>query len=339
MVSILKSRTTAPDLKLTVDALRRSCISQLLRYYAIVVNNRKVVKLEGDYPMMNILKSYVSDSEDIKHNIVNFYYTLLELMQEERVEDYYKLKITIFSKNLFDKSELRRFFGILINYCSRRINKKDNRFIQEKFELYKESLRRGVWTYHFQFPDTTFIQVIKTGLKANQQEWVNDFVEEYTHELSPDVRENTINYGGALYAFYIGKYDAAKDFLYNVNTITDTIARMQIKILSIKICYDNNELKFDNVDTHPINSELEALQQLTRPGSGTKISEDNRIYFANFVNFFKRILNRKKKIIEKEPLNIKNIEALKTELTEIQPLAEWVWLNDKLDELMKEVKS
>jgi len=111
-----------------------------------------------------------------------------------------------------------------------------------------------------------------------------------------------------------------------------------VKILFIKIYYDKNNLNLHNIDTHPINAELEALRQLTHPGSDTKMSEENRLDYANFANFFKRILHRKKKLVEKATITHQNIEALKTELTEMESLRERDWLNDKLDELMEEIK-
>jgi len=120
-----------------------------------------------------------------------------------------------------------------------------------------------------QFSATKFSEIIYSALIVNQPEWADDFIKQYSHELGPDVRENTVNYGRALCAFHVGKYDAAQDFLYAI-TVMNFSVRISIKILLIKIYYDKNELNFHNIDTHPINSELEALRQLTRPGSNTK---------------------------------------------------------------------
>jgi len=338
MTVILKNRSMSPKMKLNMDALRQYFLSQLLRHYCFTIDSQKNHKTKHHYPMMEVLKSYVANSTDIEHYTIKFYYTFLKWIQDEKVEDYEELKVMIYSSDTFDNHELRQLFTVFTNFCSRKIKQGDDRFMQERFDLYKESLRRGMLTEGVQFSALKFIQIVDTGLAVNQPEWTNKFIEQYSHELGPDVREDTVNYTKALYAFHIGRYDVAQDFLHVVDKVMDYRVRLQMKTLLIKIYYDKNELTFDNIDTHPINSELDALLQLIRPGSNIKMSEDNRISYANFANFFKRILNRRKKLIGKETISIDNIEALKIDLTNMEFLRERNWLNDKLNELIEELK-
>jgi len=339
MTAIHKNRSMASIMKVNVDVLRQYFLSELLRHYVFAMSVQKNLKTDKNYPMLKVLKSYVADSDDIEHYTIRVYYTFLKLTQEGQIEDYDELKAMIYSSNTFDNHELRQFFTLLTNFCSRKINQGDDRFMQERFELYKESLRKGILTEGVQFAALKFIQIVKTALAVNQEEWTNKFIEQHSRELGPDVREDTVNYTKSLCAFHINKYDVAQDFLHNIDKIMNPWDRMDMKILLIKIYYDKNELTLYNIGTHPIDSELDALLQLIRPGSNIKISEDNRISYANFAKFFKRILNRRKKIIEKATLSIDDIKALKTELTNIELLKERDWLNDKLNELMEDVKS
>jgi len=338
MTAIHKNRSMAPKMKLNIDALRQYCLGQLLRSYCFAVHTQKIIKTEYSYPMLEVLKSYVSDNEDIEHYTIRVYYTFLRLVQEERIEDYDELKAMIYSSNTFDNHEFRHMSALLINFCSVRIYQGDKRFMQERLELYKECLKRGALTEGVQLSAQRFILIIHTALAVNQPEWTNEFIEQYGEELGPDVREDIVKYGKALCAFHAGKYDIAQDFLNVMEKVMDSWVLIEIKILLIKIYYDKSELTFDNIDTHPINSELEALIQLTRPGSKINMSDNTRLGFANFTNFFKRILNRRKKIIGKERLSIDNIKALKTELTKIEPLKKRDWLNDKLNELLEDLE-
>lgn len=338
MTVILKKDNAATDMQLTVDALCQYSISLLLCYYGFSISTQEIFKTDYSYPILEMLASHISKSEYIKHYTIRFYYTLLKLIKEKQVEDYDKLKIMIASQNTFPGHELRQIFTLLINFCIDKINQGDDRFTKERFDLYKEALRRGILTNDVQFSPRKFNQIVYSALLANQPEWADDFIEQYSHELGPDVRENTVNYSKALCAFHVGKYDVAQDFLYAIDKVLNVSIRIHIKILLIKIYYDKNDLNFHNIDTHPINSELEALRQLTRPGNNIKLTEDTRLPYANFANFLKRILNRKKKIIEKQAPIRQNIEALKAELSEIQFLTHRKWLSDKLEELMSMIK-
>jgi len=338
MTSIPKNLAVASDMKLTMDALCRYAFSTLLRYYCYVLNAQEHIKMKHNYPIMEVLESYITDSKYLEHYTIRVYYKLLKLIKEKRVEDYYEFKNMI-TKDTFNNTELRYLFGLLYNFCIIKIRQGDNRFIKEEFYLYKESLKRGILTAGIRFSERKFVFIIKSALSMNQPEWADNFIEKYSNELRPDVRENTVNYGKALYAFYIGEYSRAKDFLHMIDKVTDFSTRLRIKMLLIKIYYDNNELTSHNIDTHPINSELESLKQLIRPGTSSKLSEFSRSDFAGFANFFKRILSRKKRLIKKESLDSDNIEALKTELAGTESIMQRYWLNDKLDELIEEVKS
>jgi len=218
---ILKNRNVADNMKQTVDALRQYTVSQLLRYYCSIANAQKVIKLVGNYPMMEMIKSYIPESNDINHYTIRVYYTLLKILEDERTEDYDELKRMIYQKDAFDGSEFRQLLGFLTNFCNRKIHQGNEQFIKEKFDLYKTGLERGVWTEDIRFSEHQFIQMISTALELNQLEWTDDFMEVYGDKLAPDLRENILNYGKALRAFQAGMYDEAQDFLNTIDTSID----------------------------------------------------------------------------------------------------------------------
>jgi len=337
---VLKNRDTAYSMEKTVDTLRHYTLSQLLRYYCGMVNTGKIVKTENNYYFISMLTKYLENSEDLNIFAVRIYYMLLKVLKKEEIKDYYELKKYLFEQlHFFDAKELRELLNFLSNYCNRMIHKGNVRFAKEKFELYSVGLERECWTKDTAFSPHQFIQIISTALKLNKTTWANDFIIKYGDKLSPDLRNNMLNYGYALCAFEAGKYDVAHDFLSQIDTIEDFIFRLRIKILLIKIYYDKNELTYKNIDTHPINTELETIKHFVLPSTNKKIAEVSRQRYGNFANFFKRILNRKKKIIDKVPPNIASIQALKTELADLQPLTERAWLAKKLDDLIEEVRT
>lgn len=337
---VLKNRDTAASMQKAVDTLRHYTLSQLLRYYCGMVNTGKVVKTENNDSFIGVLTEYLENSEDLNIFIVRIYYMLLKVLKKEEIKDYYELKKQLFEQlHFFDAKALRELLNFLSNYCNRMIHKGNPQFIEEKFELYTVGLERECWTKDIAFSPHQFIQIISTALKLNKITWANDFIAQYGNQLSPNLRDNMLNYGYALCAFEAGKYDAAHGFSSQIDAIEDFIFRLRIKILLIKIYYDKNELTYKNIDTHPINAELEAIKHFVLPSTNKKIAEVSRQRYGNFANFFKRILNRKKKIIDKKNLSITNIQVLKTELADLQPLTERAWLAEKLDELIEEVST
>ncbi len=65
-----------------------------------------------------------------------------------------------------------------------------------------------------------------------------------------------------------------------------------------------------------------------------KMSENYRLMFNNFVKIYNRILTQKKRLICNKPLTQSNIQALQNDLTDLKPLIERTWLEEKVRELM-----
>jgi len=84
-----------------------------------------------------------------------------------------------------------------------------------------------------------------------------------------------------------------------------------------------------DLDSHPLNYELEALRQNVSVRN-KKMSEPLRQSYNNFANVFKRILDRKKKLMMGQELSAERVRKLQDELENISPLVERGWLMEKV---------
>jgi len=285
------------------------------------------------------IKTYLENSSDKEIPVIRVYYSLLKLLENEQSEDYYDLKNYLFKYlNNFGTTDIRHFFNVMTNHCNWKMKYGASEFIQERFEVYKKGIELKCWSAGTYFSEHQFIHVVKTALALHEIDWVQTFFEEHKKLLNPKVREVFVNYYQALLAFELKEYDKAQDYLGRINTSDDFAYHIQFKILYVKIFYDTQTLNIDNADTHPINYEIEALRQYLLEGNNKNMAETIRQVYSNFTNFFKRILNRKKKLIYDEPLNQTNIHVLQNDLAELNPLIERTWLEEKIDELMQAIK-
>jgi len=263
---------------------------------------------------------------------------LLKVLDGGSPDDYYQLKDTLFNQlDVFDTDELRDVLIGMYNYCYRMVAYKDNRFTKEVFDLHIVGLNHGCSFINSFFSADEFVEIFRYGLLLNKIEWVDMFFEKYKNKLLPNLRDNILNYCQGIYAFHKQDYDLAQEYLNNIDTTKDFFYHIHYKILLLQIYYDKNEFNLSNIDTHPINYELEALRQYLLPSTYKQMSANARERYSNFANFFKRILNRKKKLIYSQPLTKANIELLQTGLNDLQPLVRHLWLKEKVSELMEEV--
>jgi len=339
MTILLGNRNTNTELQRVIETLRQSFFSKSLKYYCSVINYEKILKVKFDYPFLEHIKVHLENSSDKEIPVIRVYYLLLKLLQYEQQGDYYDLKKYLF-KHLsnFGTTDIRQFFNFMTNYCIRKVKYGFEEFIQERFEIYQKGIGLKCWSAGTYFSEHQFVHIVKTALALREIDWVQTFFENHKNLLNPKVKDVFVNYYQALLSFELKQYDKAQDHLGQINTADDFVYYIQFKILYIKIFYDTKTLNIDNADSHPINYEAEALRQYLLEGNNKNMAETTRLLYSNFTNFFKRILNRKKKLLYDEPITTANLEALQNDLADLKPLIERTWLEEKITELIKEIK-
>ena len=339
LTMLIGNRNTDTELQRVVETLRQSFFSKSLKYYCAVINREKVLKVKYNCPFLEYIKTHLENSDDKNVPIIRIYYSLFKLLEQEKEEDYYDLKDYLFKYvENFGMTDIRQSFNVMTNYCGLKIRYGSQEFIRENFEVYQRGIKLKCWSTGIYFSEHQFVHIVKTALALHEIDWVQAFFEEHKNLLNPKVQDIFVNYYQALLAFELKEYDKAQDYLSKINTVDDFSYYIQFKILYIKIFYDTNTLNIDNAGTHLINYEIEALRQYLLEGNNKNMSETIRQLYNNFTNFFKRILNRKKKLIYDEPVSQSNLQALQNDLADLKPLIERTWLEEKITELMKEIK-
>lgn len=328
---ILRNRRATGSMENAINSFRVFCIVQLLRFYCAVENSKNILAFESEFPFKQILLDYLKHSNDTQHFTVNIYYRLYLLLENKREEDYYTLKEILFgSLDKFDANTLRQFFAYMSNYCLIMSLNGHTTFIHERFLVYEHGLRLKCWTAGIYFSQHQFIQILNVGLLLDKLEWTKQFYSDYKDRLAPNVAENTQFFCLSKLAFHEKKYQEAQEHLSSITQLEDFYRKLEVKIMLIKIYYDNGDLGFDNFDIHPIHNELEALRINTLKGSGTKIAVQTRIQFSNFAHILKKILAIRRNQLFKR-VNSNDITKLKTLLLQTKPITDETWLTSKID--------
>jgi len=330
---ILRNRKASNSMKQVVDTLRISCITQLLRYYCALINFKNFLTFETQFPFKEVLLNYLESSDDLEDFTVNLYYRLLVLLEKGEKADYFTFKELLFdSFDAFNKNEIRQFFAFMTNYCLNMISKGHEEFIKERFQIYKHGLKLECWTAGIHFSQHQFVKILNVSLMLDELDWVKQFFNQYKGQLSPHVAQNTILFCQSKIAHHEQQYDLAQESLNQITQLEDFYWKLQVKVLLLKIYYDNNALTFENFDIHPIHKGLEALRINTLKGSGTKIAPSTRVMYSNFAEILKKILviRRNQYFKQGNPADITKLETL---FLGAKPIAESQWLWRKIDGL------
>ena len=97
--------------------------------------------------------------------------------------------------------------------------------MKEIFLLYQLQLQQELIIDEGYLSDLHYKNIVTTGIRLQELEWVKQFIEEYREALRPAVRENAYSFNLASYYHAVGKYDevlallqevAYSDFRYNL---------------------------------------------------------------------------------------------------------------------------
>lgn len=333
--TILHNRSSKVNIQEVIDDLIASYISQLLKYYCAAKSREDLLKIKYDYPLIDAVKEYVEGNLNKNIPIIQMYYVLLKLIEEDKPEYYYELKNYLFEHiEAFDIIEIRHFFNFMTNYCIEKNKKGEKQFLIEQHEIYKYGLKLGCWNSGTYFSVHQFINIVLNAIRLDQINWGEAFITKYKERLAPEAKDDILNYSHAMIYFHTKELEKAQDALIKINSSGDFIYHIGFKVLLVKIYYELQELNIDNADSHPINYEVEAIRHYVSTRN-KKMSEFLRKSYNNFVNTFKSILERRKKLIYGEALSPTSIKKLQDKLSGISPLVEQIWLKEKIDELLQ----
>ena len=222
-------------------------------------------------------------------------------------------KLIIKHQNLFPTSEIRVLYIMAINHCIQKINQEGgSTYLQEAFSLYRLGIEKDFLITNGIISRFSYRNIVSSGLKLQEFDWVSNFIHQYKKHLEKAVRESTFHYCLSRYHYETGDYLEAMKILQQ-NKYKDLISNLAAKTLLMKIYYEHQE---NNVLEYFLIS-FEAF---------IKRKKEIGYHKANYLN----IIRLMKKMLTLNPFDKKAKLKLQEEVKTTQPLSERVCFLEQL---------
>lgn len=211
--------------------LDRFYLAEKLRYYCTVLNHQHVAALEYNMLFIDEIINHVES-----HNysdvppIVMYYQILLTYKEPDNKAHYEHLRNLIDQHiHLFPETEAKEILDAALNYSTKKINAGQMEYMREMFELYIKSLENGVLLVRGNISPWSFKNIVTAGLRLNEFDWIENFIQEYSIHLDVRYRKNAITFNLAQLYFYKKEYEKVisqlsqveyDDMTYNLNSKT-----------------------------------------------------------------------------------------------------------------------
>ncbi|MEO1262141.1 MAG: hypothetical protein AAFZ15_25270 [Bacteroidota bacterium] len=297
------------------DHLTSYYLSEMLRHACSALTHQSISAQVYD---LNLLEQVLQLAESFgfaqRPSIAIYYHACKSLQSPENQIhfDYWK-KYLKRSAGEFSDAELRGIYLLGINFCIRQMNRGNQQFIREAFDLYHAALERDLLTEGGYITAFTFKNIIRIGTALQEEEWTAAFFAKYQHLLHPTERTNITRYNKAFLFFSKGAYDQAMPLLQQVE-FADTLNNLDARRMLLRSYFELGEMQALDSLLHSFSTFLHRQRDLGY----------HRDMYLNLTRLLRQF-------IEMPPDDITALDKLLVKVEATSPVAEKDWLLEKIN--------
>ncbi len=276
-------------------------------------------KLSFTSEVSYLTKKHFTNLENLPH--IEIYYQIIQILSETEADDnYYKLKELIAKNAHFFPRDVAvdELYGAAQNYCVKKINLGERKFLNELFELFKLQIQQNILLSEGKLSPWYFRNIIVVALRLGEYDWTEEFINEYKPYLSDEHRENAVTYNLAQLYFYQKKYNKVIQQLQFVE-YDDISYNLNSKTILMATYYELDEIE-------PLYSLTDTFRTyLSRQRKLKRLPQSKIEDYLHLIRFIRRLI----KIIpnDKEGLN-----KLKKDVKATKGVVNATWLLEKIAE-------
>ena len=315
----LGKRDVETNVEEIANNLDRFYLAEKLKYYCDVLSQQYSVSFEYEILFLEEIIAHIKKYRYEEVPPIAVYFQIyLAYTEGDKEEHYFKLKDLLEKHGLeFPKEEAQEIYTFAINYCTRKINKGNQAFLREYFDLYKDLLKKDILIVEGEMEPGLFRNIVVVGLRLGEMAWTEQFIHDYQPYLPEAQRENTVSFNLSQLYFYKRDFDKVIETLRHVE-YEDVITNLNAKTLLLTTYYEIDEIE-------PLYSLMESFRAYLNRHKD--ISSRRRKSFLQFIRFVK-------KLSKTMPGDSKRIDSLREELESSKGVASSQWIAEKIEELV-----
>lgn len=322
-------RQTKDRLQEMVDHLDSFYIIKKLKWSCEMLNRSRIVNTNYSLHLIEDIEKLIQQAE-ISHlqvPLIVLYHQVYLSLTQKKSEPYFKQLCLLLEKHVgvLSKSEAVSLYRYAQNYCIGKINKGENSYMQELFDIYKQLLSNELILENGVLAHPHYKNIVTLGLRLKSYDWIKNFIEDYQVYLVEHIRENAYHFNLATYFYETGDFNQVVQLLNSVE-FTDVYYEISSKYILMKVYYDLEEF--------PLLSYL--IISFERYIKRNKaVSSQNRQGILHFLMILKKLAKIKEwQTFKSDAFILTQKDKVATLLKKKAPIVNSVWLKQKFDNLI-----
>ena len=221
----------AYDVQFMANKLKQSCLQ---------LSHQAVIRVDYDAGLLPSVLAFLESSEYLDIPAIAIYFYTYRALTEGSEKDFQKLKKQLLShQHQFPPAEMADVLLLAINFCIKKLNTGQEKYVREAFELYRMGLENGLLLQghlsRFAYKNT-----VALGLRLGEFEWIEKFIPEYSPHLNLRYRKSYFTYNLARLAYFRKDFSQAMKLLVKVGS-ADLLLNIDARILLLKMYFELDE--------------------------------------------------------------------------------------------------
>ncbi len=323
------SRTTDKSIERKTISLDLFYLTSKLKSCCEMLNRQNIVSEQYEIRMLEEVKAFVGNNFQLLENYpaIVIYYQILLTLQESATEEHYHKLTELLERHAaqIEKNELRTLYDYAQNYCIKKINSGNSKYLNEIFKLYKTLLQQElILDENGNLSQWDYKNIVTTGTRLKEYKWCEKFLHDYKEKLPAADRENAFVFNLATLYYSQKDYDKSLKLLQTVE-FTDVYYSLGARSLLLKVYYEADELEplyslFDSFKIYLKRNKLISAYQY-------------RAHF-NLIKMTKRLAKIKSMTgLSRRETITKEIDALKKKIEATPEITNLNWLVEQIPSL------
>jgi hypothetical protein len=212
-------------------------VCQLINLRNVIQSQAEEIDLEAFFKTVEARHQQFANEP-----LIHIYYlVLMTLIEGDNHQHYFQLKANLESlKNEIIPLERKTIYQYGLNYCIKKANSGNTEFLEELFELYEALIDQKLIFQDGYILHHDVKNIVSLGVRLKKFAWTERFLETIKEKITPEHRNNSLNYNLAYLFHGQGELKKALRLLREVE-LQDVYYAMGARTLLMKIYYELNE--------------------------------------------------------------------------------------------------
>jgi len=250
-----------------------------------------------------LIKAFIVTSNLLETGNIKYHTELLELLQKHN--------------NDILKTDLRDFYLLIANFCSKKIKEGNNEYYKYVFEYYDLMNKDNL------IIENNFVQVgllkniVTVACKVNEYIWASNMVEKYKTRIQKEFRLSVYHQNLGVIEFYRKQYDQALNHFIKVDKV-NLAYDIDCRIMILKCHYELDK----EYDERAMRRFVMAERYIQ---ANKKLIKNDKKAYKNFIRILLNIYRVKHKATRM------TLESLLDKIEKAEFISDKKWLLDKID--------